>query len=136
MAPNGTQQYSEVEMSAKNDKYVECYGYLWEGALKEITTKSDNGWFDLRVTLTDKAGNSQVQTIAPAFFIKNQTPSGRVDIADGTVRLIADNSRIIASDGSEVTVYTLSGARVRNTDLSAGIYVAVCGNVRSKIAIR
>lgn len=136
MAPNGTQQYSEVEMSAKADKYVECYGYLWEGALKEITTKSDNGWFDLRVTLTDKAGNSQVQTISPAFFIKNQTPSGRVDISDGTVRLIADNGRIIASDGSEVTVYTLSGCRVRNADLSAGIYVAVCGNVRSKIAIR
>ena len=46
------------------------FGYCYEGSLKDVDLMSASGWFEVRVTLTDADGNSQTQTIYPAFYVK------------------------------------------------------------------
>lgn len=58
------------------------FGYFYRGSLATVDKGSSNGWFDLRITLTDESGNTQEQVISPAFYI---------DSANGIKTLQTDN---------------------------------------------
>ncbi len=46
-----------------------AFGYFYRGSLANVKGVSDNGWFDLKISLTDEMGNMQEQIISPAFKI-------------------------------------------------------------------
>ena len=97
-APNGSDDWQEVACEQKPEYYMlPFYGHYFEGSLVEEKSSSSNGWYDMRITLTDESGNSQTQTISPAFRINHSQSS-------------------IATVGSvnvhEVARYNLAGQRI------------------------
>lgn len=77
------------------------YGYFYRGSLAEVTGEALKGWFDLKVKLTDAAGNWQEQVISPAFRID--------DLAYTSVATVgSDNAH-------EVARYSIDGKRVDAT---------------------
>ncbi|MDE6007169.1 MAG: hypothetical protein K2G67_06415 [Muribaculaceae bacterium] len=136
-APFGTDDFEEIPMAEDVDKYVIAYGSYWEGSLENAVTRtSPNKWYDLRITLTDEAGNTQVQTISPAFMISEVNPGAVRNLSQSGTSLRAIDGSIVASDGSEVKVYSISGIEMTNANLPAGTYIAVSGALRSKLIIK
>lgn len=135
-SPNGLDEFEEILMSEDIDKYVLAYGSYWEGSLESVSKESPNKWYDLRLTLTDAAGNTQVQTISPAFRIEQIAPDGILNISEAKGGLFVSNGSIVSSTGSPVRVFSISGMEMPNSNLPAGTYIAVSGNVRSKIIVR
>ena len=46
-------------------------GQFYKGSLAAVSGQAYEGWFDLKVQVTDAAGNWQEQVISPAFRIDN-----------------------------------------------------------------
>ncbi len=94
--PNGTMDFEEITMTEDTKKFfMPGFGAYWETSLSNITKKSPNGWYDLRITLTDEAGNYQIQTIPTAFNI-----SGMVGV--NQIETIPTLSRYYSIDGLQV----------------------------------
>lgn len=73
-APYGTDDFTSISMTYKPEwDNVPGFGYHFIGSIPVITAKATNGWYDVRVTMTDEAGNLQRQTIGCAFQIKGQS---------------------------------------------------------------
>ena len=111
------------------------FGNYFSGSLDQIDVQSADNWYDLRITFTDQAENTQTQTISPAFKIDRLT-SGISDIETHDNGFEVAGNAIHAADGSAVRVYTLSGAEVPNSDLRSGLYIAVSAEHSAKIAVR
>ena len=73
-------------------------GNFFHGSLEGVTGQAYEGWFDLKVKVTDAAGNLQEQVISPAFRIDNLAYSNVATVG-------SDNAR-------EVARYNLAGQRV------------------------
>ena len=82
-------------------------GWFYTGSLAGVTGQGLNGWFDLKIRLTDAAGNWQEQVLSPAFRID--------DHAYSSVATLRDNN------AHEVARYNLAGQRV-DTD-ATGIFI-------------
>ena len=95
------------------------FGHFWKSSLKDVEGKSENGWFKLRVTLTDAAGNSQEQTMWPAFYIKD---SLGVESA-------------IANDASAPEYFNLQGMRLARPE-SGSLVIRRQGGTVSKILVK
>ena len=97
-APNGSEDWQAVPCEQQPEYYMlPFYGHYFEGSLAELNGSSANGWYDMRITLTDESGNSQTQTISPAF---------RIEHAQSSVATLRDNN------AHEVARYNLAGQRV------------------------
>ena len=97
-APNGSDDWQEVACEQKPEYYMlPFYGHYFEGTIPEANSYSNNGWYDMRITLTDDSGNSQTQTICPAF---------RIDHTQSSVATVGSNN------AHEVARYNLAGQRV------------------------
>ena len=138
-APFGKENWQPVEI-AENEEYFqkEGLGNYYEGTLKSITGTSETGWYDLRITITDKAGNSQKQVVSPAFKI-GEGNSGVAALQSATdlyAYVYANEQiRIVGAEAAAIDLYNAAGALVaRSSDgvsnpistasLPAGIYVA------------
>lgn len=137
VAPFGTDNYKEIETEEDPSLFQElCWGYFRSAKLSGLG-KSENGWWDVRVTLTDAAGNSTFQHISPAFYAKNTEGSGIKGIASETAFFVNGNS-ITSADGSQASfeIYTLNGAHVGDlngttANLSVyenGVYIVKASN--------
>ena len=71
-----------------------------------MTEPSENGWYDLRFTLTDKAGNEMVQRISPAF---------RIDANVGVTSPSIDGVRVWTTNGT----VTAAGEGITGMELHA-----------------
>lgn len=90
------------------------YGGFYRGSLKDVVNNSPTSWYDLRVTVTDKAGNTQTQTLSPAFRIDEQVSLDNL-MADSNVTVSVEGSQLTvtgASDNAVVEVYDLAGRKV------------------------
>lgn len=86
------------------------YGAFYRGSLKDVVNNSASKWYDLRVTVGDKAGNTQTQTLSPAF---------RIDEQLGLDNLTADRSIAISVEGKQLKVMgTTTDANVEIYDLA------------------
>ena len=119
-APAETEKFVELPVEEEKDNYGMPYGYFWYASLKDIKTVSDNGWYELRVTITDKEGNSQVQNIYPAFYI---------DPTTGIDTVGAD------SYTSDVEYYNLQGIRL-SAPVSGSVVIRRQGSEVSKIYVK
>lgn len=91
-APYGTGSFTEIDVEEiPENYYMPGFGYFYRGSLANVTEPSENGWYDLRFTLTDKAGNEMVQRISPAF---------RIDANVGVTSPSVDGLRVWTAGGS------------------------------------
>ena len=111
-----------------------AFGAYYHASLDKVRVKSENGWYDLRVTLTDGNGNSQIQTISPAFKIERSSSLDDISASDAGFEIVGGS--IVDSCGSPAEVFSISGACILNQDLAPGIYIARAGAETAKIAIR
>lgn len=106
-APYGTNTWNEIAVKEVPELYTApAFGYFYRGSLSSVKGGSRNGWFDLRLTLTDLAGNMQEQTISPAFKVDALT----------AIQLINTTT-----ESSDKRIYDLSGRVVSHP--TKGIYV-------------
>ena len=78
--------------------FLPGFGNFFRGSLAGVTGEALNGWFDLKIKLTDAVGNWQEQVISPAFRIDD---------------LAYSNVATVGSDNAhEVARYSLDGKRV------------------------
>lgn len=82
-SPNGNDDWAEFEITEKPDLYFEPgYGHFYESSLKCVDKPSANKWYDLRISISDPDGNSNVQTISPAFRIDSLSSLESIDASD------------------------------------------------------
>lgn len=135
-APNGTSDFNPMTLEVDPDKFfMPGFGEYATGVLSQVCVESANGWYDLRVSLTDNAGNTQVQTISPAFKIEKLSGINTVECVSSTTVLV-ENNRIVSTDGSAVEVYDIVGARIPNDNLRAGIYIAKTADKCVKVQVK
>ena len=131
-APYGEDSFTALEVSAIPELFfMPGFGDCYSTNLAKVDRPSRTGWFDLRIEMTDKAGNRQCQTISPAFKIN--ALSGIASVSDDNVEVwVADHEiRTEGADGASKEVYSVSGQKMASTqaeriDASAwtpGIYV-------------
>lgn len=89
--------------------------------------------FDLRITMTDTAGNSQTQVISPAFKLAGGAGTD-INVNDPDLRVI--DGKVVLSDDSEPMVFSISGERVRNESLQPGIYIVKTAARTSKLIVK
>ena len=98
-------------------RFLPGWGDFYTCPTAAVDRKSGNGWFDLRVTLTDARGNTQEQVVSPAF---------RIGSAVGAVEGITDSA-----DGGPAVYYDLAGRSV--SSLEKGVYIVRDSNGTRKV---
>lgn len=65
-----TDSFREISVTEDSDLFfMPGFGYFYRGSLAVVDTNSANGWYDLRITVSDDAGNYLTQILSPAFAI-------------------------------------------------------------------
>lgn len=131
-APYGTSDFFNLPVyEVPEYYYMPGLGYYYRGSLETVKAASPNGWFDLRITLTDSVGNMQRQVISPAFKVSSLTGIRDVVLQNG-VSIYAVKSQIYINgiDNPSVDIYDLSGRHIISTNgnqvetsLAPGIYI-------------
>ena len=131
-APYGTENFAplEVENIPERD-FMPGFGTYYRGSLADVDMASENGWFDVRIKLTDASGNYQEQTLSPAFWIEENVGVGEivgndigVELRDGMITVSGCENPVIAvysADGMSVCRVSASSADV--SSLESGIYM-------------
>lgn len=120
----------EVEEVAEN-YYMPGYGNFWCGSLKDIDRMALNGWFDLRIKLTDNAGNSQTSTISPAFRIQSLAGLDEASIDNSLLWISGNRAGVSGVDNARFEVFgtdgkcllAADGAEISLDALPSGIYI-------------
>jgi len=97
-SPYGEDNWNELAVEEVPENYWPVMGWFYTGSLAGVTGQGLNGWFDLKIRLTDAAGNWQEQVLSPAFRID--------DLAYSSVASVG------SSNAHEVARYNLAGQRV------------------------
>lgn len=133
---NGTNTWDKITAQENKDYYfMPGFGNFYQVSLKDMKEDIPNGWYDLKIILTDKTGNQQIQTIIPAFYIGKNNVSIN-DIANDMLKISREGSliKILNSNGhANIKVYSLDGKIIFNQNedyvniqgLSTGTYVIV-----------
>lgn len=130
-APYGSGQWRILDVEEVPDMFAPvAYGAFYRGSLGSVTAESPNGWYDLRIKLSDASDNYQIQELSPAFKLADIT-------GIKTVKTDA-----VSLQGLEVEIFNLAGTLVWSgvfesaaaTDLGHGVYVARAkGNDKSPV---
>lgn len=133
-APYGSEEFSPLEIEEIPELYfMPGFGHFYRGSLSGVDRASETGWFDLRIKLTDKAGNYQRQLISPAFKIDNLISGiGAVSLDNTEVRVEGHN--IIAPAGS--VIYTSQGIISSGSNVNSGIYVVKTPKGVRKVCVK
>lgn len=126
-APAGSGDWRQLPVDENADYSSVNFGYFYEGSLQGV--QGGDGWYDLKVKVTDMSGNYQEQTITPAFKIGETSGIQGVDVHDVAGR---------------VNVYNLQGQCVAtgversSLNLAKGIYIikGVEGGTAKKVQVR
>lgn len=133
-APYNTGDFSALEVDEIPELYfMPGFGHFYRGSLASVDRTSETGWFDLRITLVDKAGNYQKQTISPAFKIEDLMASVDV-IGNYPSDVRVENRNIIVPEGSKI--FTTHGILSDGIDVMPGIYIISTPNGTSKICVK
>ena len=98
-SPYGEDNWNELPVEEDPSLFfLPEMGNFFHGSLEGVMGQAYEGWFDLKVKVTDAAGNWQEQVISPAFRIDNLAYSSVANVG-------SDNAR-------EVARYNLAGQRV------------------------
>lgn len=137
-APHGSETFVPLEVTEHPDRfYTPCFGAYYTAELNEVAT---TGWQDLRLTITDAAGNSQTQTLSPAFNI--QAPDGIESVTNDGNAVIWHDGVLYSGSDATFDVFDLSGRKVAaghgpeaELNLPAGVYIVDSRATITKIAV-
>ncbi len=116
-APYGEDAFLPLEVEEiPENYYMPGFGYFYRGSLADVSIPSSNGWYDIRFTLTDKAGNEMVQHISPAFKIDQNV--GVAEVAVNGTKVWAANGTVFAagSDVAAMELFTADGKRIATSN--------------------
>lgn len=121
-------EWSEILLTQDEDNSGTWgFGGIYNGSLESVDKPSINQWYDIRISLEDPAGNTQVQTISPAFRIDN--------VSDSINPVVSGNE----AEHNGVSIWTLQGILVKcnatKTDLETlkqGVYIIKSGSKITK----
>ncbi len=134
-APNGTDDFAPLNsIEIPENLCLPGYGTYYECKLSEVTKESANQWYDLRISMTDSAGNSQTQLISPAFKMNKGTGIAINKINNVDFKVI--DGKIVTSDNAEPVIYGIAGERVRNEHLQPGIYIVKNSTRTTKVIVK
>ena len=120
-SPYGEDNWNELAVEEVPENYWPVMGWFYTGSLAGVTGQGLNGWFDLKIRLTDAAGNWQEQVISPAFRID--------DLAYSSVATVgSDNAR-------EVARYNLAGQRV-DSNATGIVIIKMSDGTARKVIVR
>lgn len=127
-SPMDKESYSELSVEEIPELYhMPEFGHFYRASLAQVKAGSANGWFKLRFSLEDASGNTQVQTINPAFRIESAVGIDTLDqdseisvkdgiiSADGVIRLYDSIGRLIRKADYTLTVSDLTGIYIIKT---------------------
>ena len=118
-APYGTTGFKELPVKEIEEKFFyPGWGSFYSAPLEKVDRYSENGWYDLRISLEDATGNRHVQTLSPAFKL--------LDFSG--VETVTDTD----TDGAKA-YYNLQGVRVANP--GNGIFIEVGSDGSRKVAM-
>lgn len=118
-APYGTTGFKELPVKEIEDKFFyPGWGSFYSAPLEKVDRYSENGWYDLRISLEDATGNRHVQTLSPAFKLLDF--SGVETVTD----TVTDAAK---------AYYNLQGVRVANP--GNGIFIEVGSDGSRKVAM-
>ena len=119
-SPYGEDNWNELPVDEVPENYWPAMGWFYTGSLASVAGKGLNGWFDLKIRLTDAAGNWQEQVISPAFRID--------DLAYTSVAKVGDNN------AHEVARYNMAGQRV-DADATGVVIVRMSDGTARKVIL-
>ena len=109
-APYNKDNWTEMAIEEVPELYNENgWGYYYQTSLKDVEGAGEKGWFDLRFSMADAAGNTHVQTVSPAFRID--------DLVDTGISQLTNDNGQSTIPGNE-TVYDVMGRRLANAQSS------------------
>ena len=136
-AAEGSENFKELTVHEVPELFTTpAFGSFYRVSFADVDTRSESGWFQIRVTVTDAVGNSQQQTLTPALYIGSLASVDAVDIEEG----ITIGDGVIRAEG-EITVYDIAGKLVRSgedelsIDGLSGAYIVRCGSKSKKVII-
>lgn len=97
-SPYGEDSWNELSAEEIPEYFWPVMGAFYRGSLAGVTGQAEKGWFDLKIRLTDAAGNWQEQVVSPAFRIDDLAYSSVATVGSGNAH--------------EVARYNLAGQRV------------------------
>lgn len=116
-SPDGSDVWSSLEVKEVPELFfLPGYGNFYRASLSGVTATSENGWFKLRIRLEDEAGNTQEQTIEPAFYIEKlvgavqaleESADFQVDTKDGCVK-------VVGAENPTIEIYGLDGRKLQS----------------------
>lgn len=115
-SPYQKEDFAEVEVDEiPENYYMPGFGYFYRGSLENVYKDSENGWYDIRFTLTDTAGNKMIQTLSPAFYVERQ--SGLVSPANEENTLIIGENEVKINGNSPaiISLYGVDGTLLSST---------------------
>ena len=133
LAPYGTNDFVDMPITEIPENLVkEGFGAFYSVDIATLDVKSETGWFDIRIKLTDAKENTQEQTISPAFKIESLSSVKDVN-SDREDIYVIGNSIIAPSDAR---VYSAYGVEYGKSNLPEGIYIVKTDNYTTKIIIK
>ena len=131
--PFGKDNTLNIPMEEISDFYfMPGFGYFFRGSFENIPASMEKQWYDLMVTFTDPTGNSQTQTISPAFCIDG-TLAGldEMQSLQSYIKLVGDMLIVKGVENATIQLLSVDGRLVSgNTDgkicigsLPRGVYV-------------
>lgn len=117
-APADSDEFLPLEIKVDAEKFfMPGYGAYFEGAIDEIVRTSPDGYFDIRIKLTDTSGNCMTQNISRAIRINSLTAGIKTIEAsyDSDANTILSTPRY----------YDLNGYEIDSSNLSRGCYIIV-----------
>lgn len=131
-APYNTNDFLPLEVeNIPEQDFMPGFGSFYRGSLASVDRPSENGWFDVRIRLTDASGNYQEQTLSPAFWIEANV--GVNEVAGSEIGVAVANGRITVCgcENPTIEVYSTDGMLLRRasatsldaTAFGSGIYL-------------
>ena len=119
-SPTGMDTWTDLsiaEMPELFDEYT--FGYIYAADLGQVKSSSVNKWYDLKIVVSDEAGNWQEQVISPAFRIEDGFTS---------INEVETDSKAVA-----VARYTIDGRRIATPQVGVNIVKYSDGSARKVI---
>lgn len=123
---------SEINLTECEDLFdANGLGAFYKGSLADVNLSSPTGWFNLTIKVEDAAGNSQLQTLSPAFKIDSLTGVAETSENMG-IRVV--NNCILAPEHSHI--YNVNGIETTCNNLPSGVYIVRTPNRVAKVIVR
>lgn len=134
-APYGEETFSVLDVKDIPElRYMPGFGHFYRGKLDGVKRGSANGWYDLRITLTDAAGNEMSQLLSPAFKVRSLAGINNATIA-GEMGVGVDGRDIIAP--ADAAIYNISGVRMSSgKNVAPGVYIVEYHGASVKVFVK